>query len=495
LNVTEAMNMKLNVKTLAIFMKLEYFILTIMGISDTFKSHTKFSMYMSDIVKKFSLIILICLIISVNCALAESGATVKLNQNDTSPSYFTNIVFTLHSLSNNPIKGATIFITPNLSVPTSNWMTNKETYLITDQIGSSIVKLGYGTYDFSINAKGYDIENKTITISKESPQNFEFTLIPDTDIWIFFLPIYLGFLIYVCWLCGSSEKMKLVFILFLLAILVPFLCLMSDWSHTMFFYVSLFFSFLLLIIFMLLYLYSIKKLPFAQKWEDCSNIISKVFGTTQALLTILTILSWPLIACYFACENIESVVISFLNYLEFPSFIVIGVTIGVLSYLMLTVKQTFNQLLPLHKKKSVVWECTRRIIIAPYIAVMGIYLILYGGTPINTQHEAHFVFLFSIFAGMFTGTIEEWIYNKVKDVLSLNKEEQFENSKYDIENSSLTKLGMSEDMAYWLYYEANIADQQELANSDANILLGKLKSKYTENEIKYYIDLAKAAKT
>ena len=66
---------------------------------------------------------------------------------------------------------------------------------------------------------------------------------------------------------------------------------------------------------LLLYLYSCKKLPFVQKWEDCSNIVAKIFGLIKAFLTILTILSWSLIACYFACEGIETVVISDLNYL------------------------------------------------------------------------------------------------------------------------------------------------------------------------------------
>jgi hypothetical protein len=64
------------------------------------------------------------------------------------------------------------------------------------------------------------------------------------------------------------------------------------------------------------------------------------------------ILSWSLIAYYFACEGIETVVISEFNFLQFPSYIVIGVTIGVLSYLMLTIKQTFVQLLPEYKKRA-----------------------------------------------------------------------------------------------------------------------------------------------
>lgn len=261
----------------------------------------------------------------------------------------------------------------------------------------------------------------------------------------------------------------------------------------------MFFLIFLTITFLLLYLYSLKKLPFAQKWEDFSSTISKIFGLIKSFLTILTILSWSLIACYFACEGIETVVISDLNFLQFPSYIVIGVTIGILSYLMLTIKQMFTQLLPAHKKKSIVWECTRRIIIAPYIAIAGVYLIFYVGVSgiskhlgTNTIPNGHFVFLFSIFAGVFTSTIEEWVYSKVRKILSLSGNEINENSKYDMEKSDFVKLGMNEDLIYRLYYEANIVNMKDLANSNSTDLFDKLKPRYSEKEIQYYIDLAKS---
>ncbi len=78
----------------------------------------------------------------------------------------------------------------------------------------------------------------------------------------------------------------------------------------------------------------------------------------KAFLTILAILSWSHIVCYFECENIETVVISYLHFLELPVYIVVGVTAGVLSYLMLVIKQTFSQLLPAYKKRTILWECT-----------------------------------------------------------------------------------------------------------------------------------------
>lgn len=444
----------------------------------------------------FSLIFF--LIISVNYALAESNNLTTNQfflQNESSFAGISQIEVFVRDISNNPIREATIILTLN-----SSETPKKDIYLFTNSSGESIAQINPGTYDFSIQARNYLKESKTVTIFKGSSGILEFTLIPETgyDIWIFFLPVYLGFLLFVCWLCGSSEKMKLVFILFLLSIFIPFLCLMSDWTHEMFFYISLFFLIFLTITLMLLYLYSCKKLPFAQNWEDYSNTITKIFGLIKAFLTILTILSWSLIACYFVCEGIETIVISDLGFLQFPSYIVIGVTIGILSYLMLTIKQMFTQLLPAHKKKSIVWECTRRIIIAPYIAIAGVYLIFYVGVSgvnkhfgINTNLNGHFVFLFSIFAGVFTSTIEEWIYNKVRDILKLNKDELNENSKYDIENSDFVKLGMNEDLRYRLYYEVNTSNMQDLAGSDAKYISYKLKARYSEKEIQYYVDLAK----
>jgi hypothetical protein len=124
---------------------------------------------------------------------------------------------------------------------------------------------------------------------------------------------------------------------------------------------------------------------------------------------------------------------------------------------------------------------------------MDVYLIFYFKSPwLSIKPDPHFAFLFSIFAGVFTSTIEEWIYNWVRNILSL-KDEQRENSKYNIEKSDfLVKLGMGEDMVYRLYYEADIDNMKNLANSDAKNVFNKLKAKYPENEIKYYIDLAKS---
>jgi hypothetical protein len=190
-----------------------------------------------------SITMIFFLIISVSCALAEpSNLTTYQDSNhkESRTADTSQIEVFLHDISNNPVKEATIILTFN-----SSETPKKDIYLFTNSSGNSIVRVNPGTYDFSIRARNYENESKTITIFNESSgiRKLEFTLIPETgyDIWIFFFPIFLGFLLYVCWLCGNSEKMKLVFILFLLSILIPFLCLMSEWINKMFFYVSLFF--------------------------------------------------------------------------------------------------------------------------------------------------------------------------------------------------------------------------------------------------------------
>jgi hypothetical protein len=116
---------------------------------------------------------------------------------------------------------------------------------------------------------------------------------------------------------------------------------------------------------------------------------------------------------------------------------------------------------------------------------MGVYLIFYlkisgltevfGNSITNTKPNAQFVLLFSIFAEMFTSTIEEWIYKKIRKILALDKDNQNENSKYNIEASDFYKLGLNEDLIYRLYYEANIANTLSLANSDAKNISDKLK--------------------
>jgi len=462
-----------------------------------------------------SIIIIFFLLISGNCALAESNnlTTYEVpDQIELSSGDISRIDIFVHDINDNPIREATIIL-KSLEEPVS-----QDKNLFTNREGRAIAQVNPGTYGFSIQARNYQNVSKTITIFNRGPETIEFTLVPETgyDLWIFFLPIFLGFLLYVCWLCESSEKMKFAFIVFLLSIFIPFLILMSDLHYTMFFYISLFLFLFLLITFILISLYFTKKPEIPQKRTDFSNIIAETFELVKTFLTVLAILSWALIVCYFECENIETVVISDLNYLEFPVYIVVGVTIGVLSYLMLTIRQSFSQLLPAHEMRNILWECTRRILIAPYIAVVGVYLLFSistnditnsfvnfsnstpniagpSGIDIATSN-AHFVFLFSIFAGMFTNTVEESVYKNVRKFLSLNAGKEDEDNNGGIKESDLFKLGIkNEDLIYRLYYEANIKTTQSLAKADAQDTSKKLRSNYPKGEIQYYIDLAKAS--
>ncbi len=452
------------------------------------------------------------LLISGNCVAESDNLTTyeAPNQAKLSSGNISRIDVFVHDINDNPIREATIIL-KSLEEPVS-----QDKNLFTNRKGIAIAQVNPGTYGFSIQARNYQNVSKTITIFNGDPDTIEFTLVPETgyDLWIFFLPVFLGFLLYVCWLCESSEKMKFAFIVFLLSIFIPLLILMSDLHYTMFFYVSLFFSIFLLITLILICLYFPKKPEISQKSTDFSNIIAETFELVKASLTVLAILSWALIVCYFECENIETVVISDLNYLEFPVYIVVGVAIGVLSYLMLTIRQTFSQLLPAHEKRNILWECTRRILIAPYIAVVGVYLLFsistnditnsfsnisnptpnIAGSPgidIATSN-AHFVFLFSIFAGMFTNTVEESVYKNVRKFLSLNAGKEDEDNNGGIKKSDLFELGIeNEDLIYRLYYEANIKSAQSLAKADSEDTSKKLRSNYQKDEIQYYIDLAK----
>ena len=49
---------------------------------------------------------------------------------------------------------------------------------------------------------------------------------------------------------------------------------------------------------------------------------------------------------------------------------------------------------------------------------------------------------------------------------------------------------MDEDLRYRLYSEATVDNLPDLASSDAKTLSEKLKARYPENEIQYYVDLA-----
>jgi hypothetical protein len=186
------------------------------------------------------------LILSVSCALAESDNLSNSADNS-------KIEVFVRDIGNTSVRDAKIILAINSSeAPYSSETSKKHIYLFTNSSGKSIVQLTPGTYDFFIQARNYQNQSKTITIFNGNPGIVDIILIPETgyDFSIFFLPVYLGFLLYVCWLCGSYEKMKTVFILFLLSVFIPFLFLMSDYTVKAFHFVILFFSIFLTISFL-----------------------------------------------------------------------------------------------------------------------------------------------------------------------------------------------------------------------------------------------------
>ncbi|MFA4935648.1 MAG: hypothetical protein WC568_07410, partial [Candidatus Methanoperedens sp.] len=77
---------------------------------------------------------------------------------------------------------------------------------------------------------------------------------------------------------------------------------------------------------------------------------------------------------------------------------------------------------------------------------------------------------FSFFTGMFTKTIEEWLYKSIQGSLPENLMQEIkEREKYNIENSELVeRLKVDEDVAYTLY-KNDIITVEKLACLDTKI--------------------------
>jgi len=76
-----------------------------------------------------------------------------------------------------------------------------------------------------------------------------------------------------------------------------------------------------------------------------------------------------------------------------------------------------------------------------------------------------FVLLFSFFTGMFTKTIEVWLYKSIQGLLPEEfRNEVKERDKYSIENSErVVRLDVEEDVAHQLYLYHNIKSVEQLA--------------------------------
>ncbi len=178
------------------------------------------------------------------------------------------------------------------------------------------------------------------------------------------------------------------------------------------------------------------------------------------LLAILTF-SWPGVLFYLFMKDKENIL---LGGLSFPVYIVVAALLGVLSYLLLSIEEIFTQTIPKYKRKSIVWGYIRRITIAPYIAILGVYVLLDAAKMQNIW----FILLFSFIAGMFTKTIEDRLYSAVQGFLPENKLKEFKERElnYSIENSELVvRLKVDADVALKLF-ENDIEEVEQLALLD-----------------------------
>ncbi|MCZ7398344.1 MAG: hypothetical protein O8C62_01465 [Candidatus Methanoperedens sp.] len=204
---------------------------------------------------------------------------------------------------------------------------------------------------------------------------------------------------------------------------------------------------------------------------------SKLEGDIRNILFLLSLISWPVILFYLLYEHKENIVLS--DNLRFPVYIPAAALIGVLSYLLMSVQEVFTQVIHVYKKKSIVWGYVRRVLIAPYIAILGVYILL---DAVKIQN-LWFVLFFSFFTGMFTKTIEEWLYKSIRGLLPEElRNEIKERDKYNVENSELVvRLNIEKDVAFNLYY-SDIDTVEQLAVADFH----KLKNK--EDIIEKYFD-------
>lgn len=174
------------------------------------------------------------------------------------------------------------------------------------------------------------------------------------------------------------------------------------------------------------------------------------------LFLIMLILSWPSVLIYLLYISKENILF---GSTSFSVFIPVSALIGILSYLLLSIEEIFCQNVPKCVKKSISWAYIRRIAIAPYIAILGIYLL-----PDSTRQNLGSLMLFSFFTGMFTKTIEEWLYKSIRGLLPEElRIRLIERKKYSIENSELVvRLNVEEGVAYGLY-DNNIKSVEQLA--------------------------------
>lgn len=310
----------------------------------------------------------------------------------------------------------------------------------------------------SCAAESTDTRNDTINNTQTFP-------------WILLLPLFLGSLLFLCWMCRFFDRMNFCFVIFILVALLL-------WLQSPFDLISgiarLILIGLILVFIFGVILYEILKQRKGDESNtrgqsdtiDKSNLIMGLHDILRNFIIIFAVLIWPIVLLYFDQNRISYVTFYGIDNFKFPVYIIAASYIGVLSYLFLSIEETFGHLIPEYEKMSITWSYLRRIFIAPFIAITGFYLLNdLQNRAIFSEISDYFVFVFSFFAGVFTKTIEDWIYLWVQKLLPGAKKEEFSaRTKYEVKESDFVKkLGCDEDLAYMLY-NAKIRKIEELAS-------------------------------
>lgn len=406
-------------------------------------------------------------------------------------------------------------------------------YTINDTVNGTIIGNLNGTIG-NLNGTLNDTTNETFNGTAVGTINGTFDgSINNTEVFpsILLLPLFLGALLFLFWLCRFFDRMNFCFVSFLLiAVLAgllwrfPLPLIYSILDEFLYVLISLIFIFIIFIIFyedekrqekkkvnfylfsvllialflgfllslqfslmdqileynlyylilILVALFSIviyetykkmnKKKNGGSKKESNdkdgstervkNNLIMWLHDIARNFIIIFVVLAWPTALLYFDYKNIDYITFYGLEKLQFPVYIIAASFVGILSYLFLSIEDGFGQLLPEYMKISIAWSYLKRILTAPFIALIGFYLLNHLLRIQETNEiNDYFVFVFSFFAGVFTKTIETWIFAWVQRLLPGDKRDEFNSrAEYKVENSLFVKkLGLDEDLTYMLY--------------------------------------------
>ncbi|WP_410509959.1 hypothetical protein RSJ42_07495 [Methanosarcina hadiensis] len=299
--------------------------------------------------------------------------------------------------------------------------------------------------------------------------------------WVLILPVLAGYLLFLCWMCRFFDRMNFCFVVFILIMLIVLLLrfmpldLGPAAKRVIFIVVLLLLVIMLLLILTPAMLHEVFPPKKKKNQENESNPVMILHDMLRNFIIIFSTLLWPLLFIYLHMNDIESATFYGIEDVEFP-IIIAASSIGVLSYLLLSIEEIFSQLIPEYKKMSIAWSYLRRILIAPFIALIIVYILPFSKPDDTTLTDELSVFFFSFFAGFFTKPVEEWIYVGVQKFLPDVSKEEFKsrNEKYDVKESDFVKmLGISEDLAYMLYY-AKIRTIEELARCDVKEIKKKV---------------------